>query len=234
MKVFRFDVIDSTNNFLKNMKNMENFDLVIAKEQTAGRGRRGNKWISEEGAALFSFALRVEETTPLEEYMKLPLVVGYSVLKALTQKINKNFMFKWTNDVYLNNKKVSGILIEKVGNFFIIGIGININNCNFEGVDYASSIFKETNQYYDVEEIIFHVLSTFKEIYEKFINGAWNEILYEINQKNFLLDKNVEIKIGEEKEYGRCREINEDGTLKVIIGNEEKNFSVGEIHLSWY
>lgn len=234
MRVYRFEEIDSTNSFLKNKKDLEQYDTAVAKIQSAGRGRRGNTWISQEGAALFSFALKQEKKIPIEEYLKLPLVTGYSVMKALEEKKSAGFMFKWTNDVYLNDKKISGILIEKVENFFIIGIGININNCEFGELNSrASSIYKETGEYFEIEEIIFHVIESFKKYFQRFREGGWEDMLSEINAKNYLLGRDVYIHIGENISQGVCREINADGTLRVQIENEVKNFSVGEVHIRW-
>ncbi|MGL4987795.1 MAG: biotin--[acetyl-CoA-carboxylase] ligase, partial [Cetobacterium sp.] len=73
MKIYKFEEIDSTNKFLKEKKDISERDVVIAKVQTAGRGRRGNKWSSTEGAALFSFVLKHDFEIKDDEYMKLPL-----------------------------------------------------------------------------------------------------------------------------------------------------------------
>ena len=129
MKIHRFKTIDSTNNFLKNLEEKEEFEVAIAKSQSSGRGRRGNNWSSEEGGAYFSFILKEKKDVAISEYVKLPLVVGYSLLRTF-EEMEKDikFQFKWTNDVYANDKKISGILVEKKREDFIIGIGINLNN----------------------------------------------------------------------------------------------------------
>lgn len=234
MRVYRFEEIDSTNIFLKNKKDLKEYDTAIAKVQNAGRGRRGNVWISQEGAALFSFAVKHEKEIPMEEYLKLPLVTGFALMKVLEEEESAGFMFKWTNDIYLNDKKISGILIEKIDDFFIIGIGINMNNCEFGDLNSrASSIYKETGKYLEIEETIFKVIENFEKSFQKFKNGGWKEMLSEINSKNYLFGKNVNIHIGENISQGICREINEDGTLKVEVENEVKNFSVGEVHIRW-
>lgn len=234
MRVFRFDEIDSTNSFLREKEDLQPYDTAIAKFQSAGRGRRGNAWISDAGAALFSFALHMDREVPLEEYMKLPLVTGYAVMRALEEKTGRGFMFKWTNDVYLFEKKISGVLIERKDDFFIVGIGVNVNNCEFGELSYkASSIFKETGEYFDTEEIILHIIESFKRVFAEFIEGGWEQILKDINSRNFLYGRSVEIHIGERIEFGVCQEIDMDGTLKVVVEDEVKNFSLGEVHLRW-
>ena len=129
MKFLKFNEIDSTNNYMKeHIDDFNNYDIVSAKTQTAGRGRRGNIWLSPDGMALFSFLLKPNKKKEIEEYTKLPLLSGIATLSALRKFKEDHFSFKWTNDVFYKNKKISGILVEKVNETFIIGIGINVNN----------------------------------------------------------------------------------------------------------
>ncbi len=234
MRIFRFDEIDSTNSYLKGVKDLKNYDMAIAKTQSAGRGRRGNHWKSEEGAALFSFALKEEKYLSIDEYIKLPLIVGISVLKALEDMSGQEHMFKWTNDVYLNNKKVSGILVEKIEGFFIIGIGINVNNMEFDEIsNKATSLRKESGRDYDISDIVSRVVMEFKKEYSDFLTGGWLEILHRINKKNYLYGREITIDLRSREERGVAYEINQDGTLQVEIGGVVKDYSVGEIHISF-
>ena len=234
MRIYRFDEINSTNTFLKGRSDLENYDMAIARVQTAGRGRRGNDWKSPEGAALFSFALKEEAYLPLEEWRKLPLVVGISVLRGLEKVEAGDYKFKWTNDVYLEGRKVSGILVEKVDNFFIIGIGVNVNNTEFGELDRrATSLSRESGKRYEPEEIALKIIEEFKRCYSKFLMGGWNELLYEINSKNYLRDRSIKIDLRNRVEEGVAREIASDGTLVVDVDGERRNYDVGEIHISF-
>ncbi len=234
MRVFRFDEIDSTNSFLKREKNLENYDLAIAKNQTDGRGRRGNSWVSKEGAALFSFVLKEDDCLTIEEYRKLPLVVGVAVLRALKKFINLQYMFKWTNDIYVNDKKMSGILVEKINNNFIIGVGINVNNKGFGGlIDSATSMSLESGEEFNVEEVAFTVVDEFKRCFSEFLRGEWKILLNEINEINYLINKKISIKIIDKFIYGTGGKILEDGTLEVIVDGEKKSYDIGEVHISF-
>ena len=234
MRIFRFKEIDSTNKFLKEMKNKKDYDLAIAETQTLGRGRRGNKWSSEKGGAYFSFLLKEDKNIALEEYIKLPLVIGYSLLKTF-QKLEPeiNFMFKWTNDIYVFDKKISGILVEKVEDYFIIGIGINVNNeIKGEAENKAISMEKLTNKKYNIEEIIISVIENFKKDLAFYLSGNWNDILIELNEKNYLLGKEISVDFGNGKsERGKGMNIYKNGQLSVLIDKKEKLFNVGEIHI---
>lgn len=229
MRVFRFDEIDSTNKFLKEQNNLQDYDCVIAKTQTAGVGRRGNVWVSNEGMAIFSFALKEAENISLEEYMRLPLIAGISVLSGLKKIEDLDYKFKWTNDIYLDDKKLCGILVEKTKDFFIIGIGININNSDFGyAQDRAISLKNKTGNFYRIEDIIFCIINEFK----RYFSENWSFVLKEINSYNYLKDKEIEIvKYGESLGVGVAKDIAEDGRLIVEIDGQEKLFNIGEIHI---
>lgn len=229
MKFLKFDEIDSTNNYMKeNFSKFENYDIIAAKNQTSGRGRRGNTWSSSEGMALFSFLLKTENKLDILEYIKLPLIAGISTLVALKKIKDGAYNFKWTNDVFLDNKKLCGILIEKVEENFIIGIGINVRNII---PDELQKIAISMNSDHDIDDLILKVVEEFSNYYKKFINGNWNEILQEINQYNFLKDKIIKVHIGEQVFQGRAKNITQDGRLEIEIDGELKLFSVGEIKI---
>lgn len=229
MKFLKFDEIDSTNNYMKeNIASFENYDIVSAKVQTSGRGRRGNTWVSSEGMALFSFLLKPEKTLSIVEASKLPLLAGISTLSALKKIKDGNYSFKWTNDVFLNEKKVSGILIERVKDDFVVGIGINVAN---KISDNIKNIAISMESDYDISKLILKVVEEFSEYYQKFLNEEWTEILTEINKYNFLKDKNIRVSIGDKIFNGIARNIVEDGRIEIEIDKELKLFSVGEIKI---
>ena len=229
MKFLKFNEIDSTNNYMKeNFSKFENYDIGAAKNQTSGRGRRGNTWSSSEGMALFSFLLKTENKLDILEYTKLPLIAGISTLVALKKIKDGAYNFKWTNDVFLDNKKLCGILIEKVEENFIIGIGINVRNII---PDELQKIAISMNSDHDIDDLILKVVEEFSNYYKKFINGNWNEILQEINQYNFLKDKIIKVHIGEQVFQGKAKNIAQDGRLEIEIDGELKLFSVGEIKI---
>ncbi|MFK4785874.1 biotin--[acetyl-CoA-carboxylase] ligase [Fusobacterium sp. MFO224] len=232
MNIYRFREIDSTNTFLKNVREKKDYDVAIAEKQTLGRGRRGNKWSSEKGGAYFSFLLKEKEEISSEEYAKLPLVVGYSLLRTFEKIENLDFKFKWTNDIYINNKKLSGILVEKRENFYIIGIGINLNNeIDEEFKEKGISLRTLNKKYYDREEVILKVINDFKENFKYYLDGNWGQILNYLNSKNYLFGKKILIDLRNSKEEGIGQEIDKTGEFLVEIKGEKRSFSIGEIHI---
>ena len=232
MRKFYFEKIGSTSDYLKKKKDKQNWDLVVTDIQTSGRGRRGNLWESSLGAGLFSFALKKDENLTMCEYSKLPLIVGISLLNGLKNVIDLDYKFKWTNDIYLENKKLSGILVEKVENFFIIGIGININNIEFLGEGKNGISLKNIEgKNYPINLVVDEVINSFKKYWGRYIRGEWSEILLEINEKNYLLDREIEIEYLGGKVSGIGGKILESGKLEVEINGKKKEFIVGEIHI---
>ena len=229
MKFLKLDEIDSTNNYMKkNIDKFSSYDIVSAKNQTSGRGRRGNTWVSSKGMALFSFLLKTDKKLDINEYTKLPLIAGIATLSAMKKIEENDYKYKWTNDIYLEEKKLSGILVEKVENDFVIGIGINVNNQIPEEIkDIAVSLKNK----HDIDKVILTVVEAFADYYNKFSSGKWLDILDEINKYNFLKNKKIKVNVGSEVYNGEALDINKDGRLAVKINNEIKYFNAGEIRI---
>ena len=128
----------STNDFLTNLlkrNKIREGDSVVTDYQRKGRGQRNNKWSSEKGSnILFSFLLSPNLIVSHQFY--LHVIISNAIIESL-KKINVVGKIKWPNDIYVNNKKIAGILIEsfisgkKVQNS-IIGIGVNLNQKNLK------------------------------------------------------------------------------------------------------
>ncbi|MBP6408847.1 MAG: biotin--[acetyl-CoA-carboxylase] ligase, partial [Fusobacteriaceae bacterium] len=223
-----FEEIDSTNEYLKRQKDNKNYDIVMAHKQTKGKGTRGRVWLSTEGILMFSIVIKEDKNISMEEYTKLPLVVGMALLSALEEIEKLPFMFKWTNDIYLYDKKLSGILTEKIGEDFIVGVGINLNILEFGDLN-AISLKAVSGKDYDKLECLKSIVNKIKEYIYKFYRGEWNLILGEINEKNYL--KNKEIKfIGVDRIYdGVVKGINNDGELILEEKGKNYNLRIGEV-----
>ena len=228
MNIEIFEEIDSTNEYLKRQKDNKNYDIVMAHKQTKGKGTRGRVWLSTEGILMFSMVIKEDKNIGMEEYTKLPLVVGMALLSALEEIEKLPFMFKWTNDIYLYDKKLSGILTEKIGEDFIVGVGINLNILEFGDLN-AISLKAVSGKDYDKLECLKSIINKIKEYIYKFYRGEWNLILGEINEKNYL--KNKEIKfIGVDRIYdGVVKGINNDGELILEEKGKNYNLRIGEV-----
>lgn len=127
---------DSTNIYLKeNANSVRPMTMVMAKEQTAGRGQRGNSWESQQGKNLtFSFYFQPEGVRPAEQFV-ISEAVALAMVSAL-EHYGIEAEVKWPNDIYVGNRKITGILIENsvLGaeiSRCIVGIGLNVNQKEF-------------------------------------------------------------------------------------------------------
>lgn len=228
MKIEIFEEIDSTNEYLKRQKDNKNYDIVMAHKQTKGKGTRGRVWLSTEGILMFSMVIKEDKNISMEEYTKLPLVVGMALLSALEEIEKLPFMFKWTNDIYLYDKKLSGILTEKIGEDFIVGVGINLNILEFGDLN-AISLKAVSGKDYDKLECLKSIVNKIKEYIYKFYRGEWNLILGEINEKNYLKNKQIKF-IGVDRIYdGVVKGINNEGELILEEKGKNYNLRIGEV-----
>ena len=148
MKLIKLDAIDSTNDFLKALSSqdeLDNFTVVTAENQTKGKGQMGAKWESESGKNLIMSALVKDFLYDNEQVFNLSLIVSLSVIEALKSLNIPDLSIKWPNDIMSYNKKIGGILIENTiksdGRIVsVVGLGLNVNQTNFEELPNASSL----------------------------------------------------------------------------------------------
>ncbi len=230
--ILRFDTLSSTNTEALNQAKLgANEGLcIVAKQQTAGRGRNGRIWISPENSGLyFSMVLR-----PKLEMRFLPLltlmsaVVVYDVLRDL-YKLEPDI--KWANDVLVNDKKICGILAEatetKSGLAVIVGIGINLQNSNFppELNEIATSIESQTGQKTDVEVLLQDLIQKLSIRYEDLNNEDGAEKVRQAwaQRSSFAFGREVKAVLGNETIIGTTRGIELNGALRVETENGEIN-----------
>ena len=117
MRIIKLDAIDSTNTFLKAISSadvLEDYTVIVAKQQTNGRGQMGNKWESDSGLNLtFSVFKRIKGLTFSNQFY-LSIVVALALYKTLKSFNVPRLYVKWPNDILSANKKIAGILIENV------------------------------------------------------------------------------------------------------------------------
>ena len=174
MKILEFEKLESTQKKAKEIaKEAEPWTVIVAKEQTLGYGRKGNFWYSPKGGLYFSVIL---PKTKIENLQILTILAAFCVAKILKEDFNLDSFVKWPNDVYVNGKKVCGILTE---NFFlgdkiqfsIVGIGLNTNIENFpeDLQKKATSLKIELQKSVNQEEILKKILKELQELLGKVV-----------------------------------------------------------------
>jgi BirA family biotin operon repressor/biotin-[acetyl-CoA-carboxylase] ligase len=205
----------------------------ITGHQTAGRGQRGNTWDAEPNQNLtLSYLLRpphylIEKQFYLSKAIANGILAGLEAWSRATQGENFNFEIKWPNDIYLDGIKMGGILIEnnfQAGqwSFSIIGIGLNINQKQFENIRGTSlRSYLQLNQEIPLEEIYNYISQGIEESYDLFIKKQFSTIDDIYHERLFRRAQWALYEAANEKFEGKIIGVNEQGLLEI-----EKEFTV--------
>lgn len=224
-KLIVLDSVASTNDYLKNLglEGVESGTLVVAREQTKGKGRLGRVWqTSKDDGLACSFLLR-PQLAPSEIVGITPLV-GLAVCKALRDYTKLDCKIKWPNDIIIGNKKLVGILTELSADFFTVeytvtGIGINVNNKHFQNeiAHKATSLFIQTGTQIDSNELLAVVI---KYIEQEFLdnNLRFNEkVIEEYTALCATIGRNVSFFRNSQQLSGVAEKIDSRGELVVRL-----------------
>ena len=229
--VVHFDEIDSTNNYLKNSyKLLNDFTFVTADYQSKGKGRNDRVWSSNKGDNLM-FSFLIKNPVLLRKYGALSLITAIEVAKLLEAYNFKEVSIKWPNDVFINDKKVCGILLEgQILEYLVIGVGLNVNQKIFPD-DLrrpATSLSLEMNKSFDIKEIE-------KELFSNIVNDylSLNEkpFLEYFRNHNYLLNKRVRVLINDEPFIGEVVGIDDNFYLQIKTRDMLLHIDSGEIEI---
>lgn len=207
--------------------------LVITRHQTAGRGQRGNTWLAEPGKNLtFSFIVK-PGFLEIKQQFYLNVFVSLGIRDYLTEHGIKKVQIKWPNDVLVDQKKISGILIENqiTGsrlNSSVIGVGLNINQQRFEtGTPTSLSIV--TQQEHDLSSALEQLLQKLERRYFQLKEQKFEALLHDYLDCLYLLNKpHVFYSDGNPFE-GTITGLDDVGRLQVNIGGQVKVFDIKQI-----
>jgi BirA family biotin operon repressor/biotin-[acetyl-CoA-carboxylase] ligase len=203
--------------------------VVIADEQTAGRGRLGRSWVSPPGAGLYvSVVLR----PPPHAAMLITIAAGVAVAEGVASATGLEAQLKWPNDVHISGRKLAGILAEGAARHVVLGIGINVMPAAYplEVAQRATSIEAELGRAADrgliLAECLAALASRYRELRDDGSRGvvdAWRE------RAASTLGRRVEWDAGGERRAGLAENIDEDGALLVRSGSERVRITSGEV-----
>ena len=196
--------------------------IIITTNQTQGRGQRGNKWVAEPGKNLtFSIILDVS-FLKYEGIFGLNMAVSLGIVSFFNSTLNtqhSKLKIKWPNDLYYDDKKLGGILIENIyrsdGSVWaVVGIGININQVNFSYLN-ATSLAAICKQFFDLEELLLKLTQEIEYYFEMLREGDLHKIkpLYLQNLYHYM--KFTTYRSGEEIFEGKIIDVNDIGQLVV-------------------
>lgn len=207
--------VSSTNDELRTLAEQGAAEglILIAEEQSAGRGRRGAQWFSPRGESL-AFSIILRPSVERCFWSRISLAAGLAVAEAL-----EHFLpfaeIKWPNDVLYGGKKIAGILVEVGANFVILGIGINVNTEDFPAELAATSLKCESLQHVERAEVLLEVVKRLT-IQLGRIDQDFELVRAGIRERCALSGKQVAFTDAAGRREGSCAGIGAGGELLVV------------------
>jgi BirA family transcriptional regulator, biotin operon repressor / biotin---[acetyl-CoA-carboxylase] ligase len=240
MNIIKLDAINSTNDYMKELmakQYVENFTIVTAVHQTAGRGQMGAEWNVEAGKNLTFSVLIKNLLLQASDIFLLNAAVAVSCAEAIEKSSILNICIKWPNDILAGNKKIGGILVENSiksqGEIYsVAGIGINVNQENFRGLPKATSLLNESGMQHDINYLLFSVVEHLKRNISLILNCYHDEIWERYHHK--LYKKNVPMPFEKDghRFMGIIKEVNRNGKLRVLLEDDSiAEFGIKEVQL---
>lgn len=237
-RCFYFDEIASTNGFmLSHTTELKNGDVCVAEYQSAGRGRRGRTWVSPYGHHLY-FSLFWTFPQGMAQAMGLSLVVACTLVEVLKSFGVENIGVKWPNDIYLDNKKLAGILIEMSGPAdsqcqLIIGVGVNMamSEEQGKGIDQPWSDLSDLVDMPDKTALVIELQKQLKRDIQLFEREGLAAFKARWQAADLFYGREIRLIMGDTSVEGICRGVDEQGAVLLETADGVQAFIGGEISL---
>ena len=223
-----FESIDSTNEEAKRRGEAGAPDgsIYVADNQTNGKGRRGRTWLSPSGEDIF-FTILLRPDLPLNSVSMLTLVAASAVAEAVDKVTGQECQIKWPNDIYVDGKKICGILVETILDpdlkGVIVGIGLNVNNEDFQ------SMKQITHKEYKISKLAIGLKTFMLIYYNLYQTNQFHKVLEYANSISYLKDQWVEY-----GDYGEVcfQKLLDDGSV-LFVDRQGKTYKqvINEISL---
>ena len=218
------DEVGSTSDWLKqNAADLPVGTVVFTESQTAGRGRRDNRWIAPRGRDLM-FSLLLKPEVPVEKWPRITTLAALAISKAIETELPLRPRIKWPNDVYLSDHKVSGLLAETVssrdGMRIVLGIGLNVNARDFPPdlhatsllLDLASPVMSEIDRNALANRLLNSLHTEFARIEDDFPAA-----IAEVRERSWLVGRQIRCRAEGREVHGRVLDVNEEGHLMLAL-----------------
>lgn len=216
--------------------------VVIAEQQSSGRGRMKRKWLSPRGGIWVSVVLR--PSIPTAASTMLPFVAAVAVCDAVRQATGLPATLKWPNDVMVKGRKVAGILLDlsaeaETVNYAVIGIGINANvdtskiKVEREGRPAITSLKEELGRDVNRLQLTVELLEKLEQFYLVLEDRGPAEIVAEWRRRSDMLGKKVVVVQQGKTVEGAAQDINDDGSLLLKTASGPVSVVSGDVHVSY-
>ena len=230
-KILRFDQLDSTNAYAKrNCSLIENQTVVMAKTQTAGRGRMTRTWLSEPGGLYFSILLKPAQTAYLPNLTQLMALAVCQTIRTLGAEAQ----LKWPNDVLVGQKKICGILSEAITSVkgfqaLVLGVGVNVDQVDLSHVEQPAISLRSIGIHTDTETVLQQVLDCFFALYPTVLKNGFSAIRTDYLTSFPYIGKEVTITHGVHPACGTVQTISPNGELVLNTPEGQTIISIGDM-----
>ncbi|MFH0845196.1 MAG: biotin--[acetyl-CoA-carboxylase] ligase [Pseudomonadota bacterium] len=208
--------------------------LVLTEYQTAGKGRKGRRWLSQRYLNLL-FSILLMPSLPPNQMFVLTMILALAAMDGIKESSGLQTWIKWPNDLYVGHKKLGGILTEisikgKKVDYVVLGLGLNVNWNPGKEQDLlypSTSILAETGIVSPREHLLIGIVKLFEEYYLDILRGEIEDYHRRWNQYSMIIGRSVEIISDQETVRGIVLLIDREGALIIRDeeGKEQKVFS---------
>ncbi len=237
-RLLHFELLTSTNEYLKQQGNIGEQEglIVLADEQTAGKGRLNRSWYSPRGGLYFSILLR-PISIKAEQVPLITLTAGVAVAKVLQSSLGIQPSLKWPNDVMVGQKKVGGILAESafIGNdidFVVVGIGINANSSIKDfpvELQAVASLQDLVQRQINLPRLFGYLIGQLEFWYLRLCDKGFPAIAPHWKQLCYHLNQQVSIKEEDKIIIGIAKDIAADGSLIILTDKGRISIRSGDV-----
>lgn len=229
MEILSFEVLPSTNTYAcQNFDALADGQIVLAKTQTAGRGRKERIWLSQDGGLYFSLVVK-PQNFKIDFLGSLTQSMALSVLKTLQSFGAKEAVLKWPNDILCNNKKICGILSQAVfkgGKLagVVIGVGVNIAQSEIKSPKPAISL-KMLGIEAKKEDVLREIINRFNIYCPQVCVQGFKAIKEEFLKDFPFVNKEIKIVVDDKEFCGICHGLDDKGQLLL----DDKVVNIGDM-----
>ncbi|MFO8078595.1 MAG: biotin--[acetyl-CoA-carboxylase] ligase [Thermoplasmatota archaeon] len=230
-----FSSLPSTNSYAKTITKNKKAEgtVIIAGEQTAGRGRKKRTWHAKQGGLYFSIILH--PNLPPQRAMIVTMAASIAVVEAINAITKEKAVIKWPNDVLIDGKKICGVLTEIDAemdsiHYLIIGIGINVNNpIDPSLASIATNLKTITHSTINLAELLQHILNCFDQLYQHITKSEYDYIKKQWLSHTNIIGKTIQIQKEKTILKGTAIGITETGSLLIKTKKGEKQIVTGDV-----
>lgn len=217
---------------------LSDFTVVFTENQTNGRGQMGSDWVSGAGTSLTFSVFLDSSFLTLKNQFYLNCAVALSVYTVVERIIEQRVAIKWPNDILCQQKKIAGILIENIvkntsTTHAVIGVGLNVNQTDFNNLPKATSLLKLVGRSYDLESLLVLIVKELQFQVQRLraakyleIAAAYDAVLFRKNKPSTFKNAKGDLFMG------YIKSVNSSGHLEVLLEDEVlKEFRLKEIQL---